>query len=502
MAAVTSWVENRSVRTKVLLPVVVSAIGLSALSFYAVSALDTAGQRTETMYAHTARPLADLTSLRDAQGDSRVDVRDAILTAPGKDQEAVITDFDDVDGAVDQALDAYVADHGTLSTSAAALVAQARAGLAQWRDVRTNQLVPLVRANQPARAHALLTDDGALGKANSTFGDALDTLADAETAQAQSVSSAAGAAQRRSREILLIVALACALLAVIVGLFIARVVVRPVRRVQHVLSRLAAGDLTGDPQVTSRDEIGMMAAALVSANASLRQTVGAVVDSAQTLDDTAAQLQGSSAQIARQVTDSATQAGLVADAAGNASSSINTVTAGATEMSAAIGEIAQRASQAAAVAGEAVQAVATTSATVADLGQTSADIEQVLGVITSIAQQTNRRGQGTGVADRLGHRGHRPAGRRHPDLEHGGNRGDRPHRRGHQRNQRPPGCHRGRGRGADRHHRRDAAQRRRRGRRQHPHCQHDHRCRGRRTRHRGRGAGVAEGDLDGHRHGP
>jgi methyl-accepting chemotaxis protein len=389
MAAVTSWVENRSVRTKVLLPVVVSAIGLSALSLYAVSALDTAGQRTGAMYAHTARPLADLTSLRDAQGDSRVDVRDAILTAPGKDQEAVITDFDDVDGAVDQALDAYVADHGTLSTSAAALVAQARAGLAQWRDVRTNQLVPLVRANQPARAHALLADDGALGKANSTFGDALDTLADAETAQAQAVSSAAGAAQRRSREILLIVALACVLLAVIVGLFIARVVVRPVRRVQQVLSRLAAGDLTGDPQVTSRDEIGMMAAALVSANASLRQTVGAVVDSAQTLDDTAAQLQGSSAQIARQVTDSATQAGLVADAAGNASSSINTVTAGATEMSAAIGEIAQRASQAAAVAGEAVQAVATTSATVADLGQTSADIEQVLGVITSIAQQTN-----------------------------------------------------------------------------------------------------------------
>jgi methyl-accepting chemotaxis protein len=389
MAAMTSWLENRSMRTKVLLPVVVSAIGLGALSAYAVGALDTAGERTQAMYAHTARPLADLTSLRDAQGDSRVDVREAILTTPGTDQEAVITGFGDADGAVDKALDAYVADHGTLTASAAALVAQARAGLVQWRDVRTNQLVPLVRAHQQTQAHALLADDGALGKANSTFGDALDTLADAETAQAQGVASAAGAAQRRSKQILLIVALSCVLLAVAVGLFIARVVVRPVHRVQQVLSRLAAGDLTGDPQVTSRDEIGVMAAALVSANASLRQTVGTVVDSAQTLDDAAARLQGNSAQIVRQVTDSATQAGLVADAAGNASSSINTVTAGATEMSSAIGEIAQRAAQAAAVAGEAVQAVATTSATVADLGQTSADIEQVLGVITSIAQQTN-----------------------------------------------------------------------------------------------------------------
>ena len=387
--AVTSWLENRSIRTKVLVPVLVSAVGLGTVSWFAVGALGTAGDRTEAMYAHTAKPLNDLVSLRDAQGDSRVIVRDAILSAPGKDQEAAIGGFADVDDAVDKAIEAYVADHGTLSAAQTTLLAQARTGLTQWRAVRDNQLVSLVRAGHDQQAEALLADDGALGKANSVFGDALDTLTDSETTQAEAVAAAAVAAQSESIRVLLLVSLACVLLAVMVGLFIARMVVRPLRRVQDVLSRLAAGDLTGDPRVTSRDEVGAMAAALVSANKSLRETVGTVVGSAHTLDEAAARMHTSSDQITQQVAASAEQATYVSDAAENASSSINTVTLGATEMSAAIGEIAQRASQAAAVAGEAVEAVATTSATVAELGRTSADIEQVLGVITTIAQQTN-----------------------------------------------------------------------------------------------------------------
>src|SRR4051794_23113056 len=150
--AVTSWLENRSMRTKVLVPVLVSAMGLGTLSWFAVGALGTAGDRTESMYAHTAKPLNDLVSLRDAQGDSRVIVRDAILSAPGKDREAAIGGFADVDAAVDQAIDAYVADHGTLTASQTALVAQARTGLAPWRGPPPHPRPLLPRGRPPGAA--------------------------------------------------------------------------------------------------------------------------------------------------------------------------------------------------------------------------------------------------------------------------------------------------------------------------------------------------------------
>jgi methyl-accepting chemotaxis protein len=385
----TSWLGNRSIRIKVLLPVVLAAIGIAVVAWSGLSALSAAGSRTHSMYAQTARPLADLVALRDMEGDTRVEVRDIVILGPGKAQDDVIAGMQETDTAADEALTAYVSDHGKLDAADTALLQQARAGLAQWRQIRDDQLVPLARAGNIAGGAALLAADGGLDKADASFGDALDTLTGFADAEAKHTDSAARTAENRQRVLVLIVSFAAVIVAVLVGLLIAEAVLRPVRRVRGVLAGLADGDLTGDPQVGSRDEVGQMAAALVSANTALRHTVGIIVRSAGTLSSAAGQLADSSRHVVRRVTDSATQASGVATSAESASRSITTVTDGAAEMSAAISEIARRADQAARVASSAVGVVTETSATVEDLGHSSADIEQVLKTITSIAQQTN-----------------------------------------------------------------------------------------------------------------
>jgi methyl-accepting chemotaxis protein len=386
----SSWLGNRSIRVKVLIPVILAAIGIAVVAWSGLSALSAAGDRTNSMYANTARPLADLADLRDMEGDTRVEVRDIVLLGVGKAQDDSIAEMKDTDTEADQAIAAYVSNHGgTLDAPRAAALKQAQAGLAQWRQIRDGQLIPLARAGNTAGGSALLAPDGVLDKADDTFGDALDTLSGLEDAQAKSTDKAATSALNRQRSLVLIISFAAVIIAVLVGLLIAEAVLRPVRRVQGVLAALADGDLTGDPQVESRDEVGRMAAALVSANAALRHTVGSIVQSAGTLSRAAGQLTDSSRQVVQRVTDSATQASGVATSAESASRSITTVTDGAAEMSAAISEIARRAEQAARVANSAVDVVTETSTTVEELGQSSADIEQVLKTITSIAQQTN-----------------------------------------------------------------------------------------------------------------
>ena len=384
-----SWWADRSVRVKVLVPVVVAAAGIAIVAGSGIAALNAAGSRTTGMYAHTARPLGDLVTLRDMEGDSRVEVRDAILTQPGADQETVITGMADTDSSIDQALSAYTADHGGLDPHRAGLVAQARAGLTQWRQVRDQQLVPLVRAGNTAGARRLLADGGGLDQADQVFGGVLDDLAAAEASDSQRTNAAAAAAAGSQRTRMIAVSVLVVVVAVLVGLLVAGSVVRPLRRVHEVLTGLAAGDLTGDPGVHGGDELGQMAAALVSAGSALRGTVGTIVSSAATLGEAAERLSGSSEQIAQQVGDSARQASVAAGDAESASASISTVTGGASEMESAIGEIARRAQQAATVAGEAVDIVTGTSSTVAELGRSSGDIEQVLDAITSIAAQTN-----------------------------------------------------------------------------------------------------------------
>jgi methyl-accepting chemotaxis protein len=384
-----SWLADRSVRVKVLAPVVLAAVGIGVVGVSGLVALSAASDRTHAMYAHIAVPLNDLVTLRDMEGDSRVAVRDAIIAKPGTAQNDVIAGMPETDAALDAALAAYVTDHGTLDANRTAVHQQARSGIAAWRQIRDDQVLPLAKSGNTSAAAALLDSGGALDKADSEFGDALDNLTASETANGARTEAAEVSAQTRQRDIILAVSLGVVVIAVLVGLMVAGTVVRPLQRVHRVLLSLADGDLTGDPQVSSRDEVGQMAAALVSANEALRRTVGSIFDSAGTLGDAATQLSGSTDDIARRVSGSAAQAAVVAGAADNASRSISTVTAGASEMNAAINEIARRSEQAAMVANDAVDVVSGTSATVAELGRSSADIEQVLKAITSIAAQTN-----------------------------------------------------------------------------------------------------------------
>jgi methyl-accepting chemotaxis protein len=389
MSRILDWISDRPVRLKVLAPVALAAVGIIAVAWFGLSALSAAGGRTHAMYAHTAVPLDDLETLRDMQGDSRVAVRDVLLTVPGNTQDAVISGMHDIDAAIDQALTAFVTDRGGLGTTASTLVEQARTGFVRWREVRDGQLLPLARAGQTTAGAALISDDGALGKANHQVGGAIDALADLETGQAKSADVAGRAAESHQRNLVVVVCLVAILAATAVGVLVARAVVRPLLSVREVRVALADGDLTRDPRVRSRDEVGQMAAALSSANAALRETVGTIVTSARTLSGAANRLAGSNAEVVRRAADSASQANTVAAAADSASGSITAVRAGATEMGAAITEVARRAELAAQVASDAVGVVTSTSRTVEELGRSSADIEQVLSDITSIAAQTN-----------------------------------------------------------------------------------------------------------------
>jgi methyl-accepting chemotaxis protein len=387
--AVTSWFSDRSLRTKVLIPVLLAAVGIGMVAWYGYTALHDAGGRTQDLYAHTTRPLNDLVSLRDMQGDSRVEVRDVILNPPGPDQEAVISGMHTTDASTDVAIDAYIADHGTLDRQRAALIEQARAGLASWRQIRDHQLIPVVRAGNRAEGQALLAGGGPLDQANSTFGSALDDLTAIETTEAANTAAATNTVQAHEQRVMLLVSMLAVATAVLVGVLVAAALVRPIRRVRQVLEALANGDLTAEVRITSRDEVGQMAAALATARTSLRATITSIATSADELGAAAEHLSDSSSEITQQVTNSAAQASVVAQTADSASTSINNVTDGAAAMTGAIGEIARRAAQAAGVAGDAVRVVTATSATVEELGRTSADIEQVLKVITSIAEQTN-----------------------------------------------------------------------------------------------------------------
>jgi methyl-accepting chemotaxis protein len=183
--------------------------------------------------------------------------------------------------------------------------------------------------------------------------------------------------------------LALIVAALVLGLSLAKAIVRPLRKTVDVLDRVAEGDLTERLDVTSQDEVGQCG---VAVNRMLDRTTAAmraIGTNAATLATSSEQLSDVSQQMGASAEETSAQSGAASAAAEQVSANVNTVAAAAEEMSSSIREIAGSANEAARVATTAVTVAEATNATVTKLGDSSAEIGEVIKVITSIAEQTN-----------------------------------------------------------------------------------------------------------------
>jgi methyl-accepting chemotaxis protein len=176
----------------------------------------------------------------------------------------------------------------------------------------------------------------------------------------------------------------------VLAMFIAGLISRPVQEVREVAQRIADGDLTGkEIPVRSKDEIGDLASAINKMQSNLVKMIVAVSENAQQVANASEEFSAVSQQITSNSEETTAQANVVSSATDQVNRNLQTVATGAEEMSSTIQEIAKNATESARVSGEAVKTAETTNATISKLGISSAEIGQVIKVITSIAQQTN-----------------------------------------------------------------------------------------------------------------
>ena len=236
---------------------------------------------------------------------------------------------------------------------------------------------------------AARADEGRIADTNHAVDDQLEALH-----EAVDTSIASGRAEMRStrdgalRAVLITQALALVLL-LLIAIPIVRGITRPVTRMRAVLDGLAGGDLTRSAGITSRDEIGQMAASLDAATASIREVLDAVGENAGALTRSSQELSHASSSIADAAEETSAQTTVASAAADEVARNVNSVAAGAEEMGSAISEIARNTTEAVGVVGVAVDEARQATSTVERLGTSSAEIGEVLGLITSIAEQTN-----------------------------------------------------------------------------------------------------------------
>ncbi|MGY1618706.1 methyl-accepting chemotaxis protein [Geodermatophilus sp. SYSU D00691] len=219
--------------------------------------------------------------------------------------------------------------------------------------------------------------------------ESLAAATEAAAANAVAVTEEAESAYVAARTLTLVIIAIGLIVSVVLALFVAQGVMRPVQRIREVLGRVADGDLSVRAGETGGAELGEVARSLDHTLDSLGNVMKLVRGSAARLADASHQLDAASQAIADNARTAASQADSVVASAGDVASSVDTVAAGSSQMESAIREIAHNATEAARVAGQAVTVAETTTRTVGKLGDSSQEIATVVKLINGIAEQTN-----------------------------------------------------------------------------------------------------------------
>jgi methyl-accepting chemotaxis protein len=185
-----------------------------------------------------------------------------------------------------------------------------------------------------------------------------------------------------SRRTVILLGMLCTAFGVLSAWWLGRSIVKPVREAVDVAQRVAAGDLTADPQVGGHDEIGQLQSALKHMNDQLLRMVREIRGGSDAIATASAEIAAGNHDLSSRTEQ---QAGALEETASSMEELNSTVTQTADNAR----QATQLAATASAVAGRGGAVVAQVVDTMASIDASSKKIADIIGVIDGIAFQTN-----------------------------------------------------------------------------------------------------------------
>ncbi|WP_313389687.1 methyl-accepting chemotaxis protein, partial [Achromobacter aegrifaciens] len=212
--------------------------------------------------------------------------------------------------------------------------------------------------------------------------DLMTTLAKTkENAAAQTVQSGTDLYETL-RAVMVALAVIGVAVGMLLGWLVTRGIVRPLEQAVTAARQVAAGDLTTDIQVATRDETGDLMGALKTMNESLARIVKDVRDGCESIASASSQIAQGNADLSQRTEE---QASSLEETAASMEQLTSTVQQNANNASEA-DRLVNQASSVAVRGGEVVEGVVQTMSAISDSSRRIADIT---GVIDGIAFQTN-----------------------------------------------------------------------------------------------------------------
>jgi methyl-accepting chemotaxis protein len=223
--------------------------------------------------------------------------------------------------------------------------------------------------------------------------EAIEPIAEKLSETIEHENEADQAALRRTTNVGQIVMIGLSVLAALALLVVAgRVtasIVQPLSAMGRVMDEVAAGDLDTRTRATSDDELGHLGRSIDRAVESMARALAGIAHNAEAVAESAASLDRVSEDLNRSADETSTRSQQASAAAEEVDASVRMVANSSQQMTASIREVTQGTHEAVTVGASAMRVAGEANATIRQLGESSEQIDNVVRVISSIAEQTN-----------------------------------------------------------------------------------------------------------------
>jgi methyl-accepting chemotaxis protein len=383
--------NNLNVGTKLLAAFVLVAVVSGVVGVIGITRNRQIADADRGMYEKLAVPMGDLAVIAESFQRVRINLRDAVSATDGNERRAALETIHKLSELIGANVESF--EKGISNEEQRRLFEQFK----EARRVYVGHIGTIIRLdgeNRDAEALALLHGDAK--QAALRYQELSDKLIENMKQQGKLILEKNEKTASSAFMLMVCFVAANMVIAVLLGLYISRMITTPLNDAVRVATAIGAGDLNVDVRVTSGDETGR-----------LLQAMKVMVDNLRTIIN---QVSGTSSQVAAASNQLHATAERIATGAEEVAAQASTVATAGEEMSATSGDIAQNCQMAAegaqrastsaqngaevvektvAVMGQIAAKVQESARTVESLGARSDQIGAIIGTIEDIADQTN-----------------------------------------------------------------------------------------------------------------
>lgn len=351
-----------------------------------------------------SKHVADILEIKDIAyrvGGAYAIMADAVIN---RDLNATRKEFAELKANADKDIQRIVEliDHPTAEERA--LVKTFSTKYHNYLDLFEKQMLPFLEKSSAQNSVAAVAEgqkirdlDGEIDALRIATLTPLGTINESQTKESQENDKLFDLARQEMSNILMVVSLLAVVIAVFIAFLITRAITRPLSMAVMVSELIAAGDLTTDIQVTSRDETGQLLQTMQTMATQLKTIVGEVTQATSTVNLAAAEIAQGSADLSQRTEEQAAALEETAASMEQLTSTMKQSTASSMEQLTGMvrqstdnaGQANQLAAAARAQAEQGGQVVDQAIAAMSAINQSSRKIADIIGVIDEIAFQTN-----------------------------------------------------------------------------------------------------------------